>query len=72
MIWPRHVGLVKFVSGPRLGIGKVCGSVGLLVAELRGTVGIAVDGGSAAVQVKSAISGIMATVQPIHRGKARI
>jgi hypothetical protein len=42
--------------------------VAIPVAERRGTVGIAVDGGSAAVQVESAISGIMATAQPSTGG----
>jgi hypothetical protein len=53
----------------KLEVCELGGSVGVLVAELRGTVGMAVDGGSAAVQVKSAISSIMATAQPIIVGR---
>jgi hypothetical protein len=71
LIWPRPDRLLKLAGARKLGVCELGGSVGVLVAELRGTVGMAVDGESAAVQVESALSSIMATAQPIHRGKAR-
>src|SRR4249919_3171665 len=42
------------------------------VAEVRGTVGVAADRGSAAVQAETAISSTIATDHPIRLGKARI
>src|SRR4029453_355939 len=45
--------------------------VAIPVAEPNGTVGLAADDESAAVQTENPISSITATAQPIHGGKAR-